>query len=313
MPGITVHFQLARAGLRALEERGLTASEPAVRNAFFTGSMGPDMGYFPGGDVFATDLAHYVDTGTLARTLIESAETDLERAFAWGWLTHVLGDLAVHPLINAACGELELGDRSRPLTFADDPALHARVEVGLDALRYVQDPELADLHLRRTFDDQSIGYVTAALRSTYGVPFDGHRLLAGHRAVVRWFPVLRRVERVCGARHAGLRPRLRDRLLGCCVLAPLRVLSRALLPPRSPIHGIVTNAPPPGWLREQVEGVLADFGETLGRLWDHGLDQLPDHNLDTGEADRDDAPYAPAVRVRARLAAARSGAAGRTS
>ena len=57
----------------------------------------------------------------------------MERALAWGWATHVLGDIWIHPLINQATAEHVSGQRSPGLTYADDPINHVRVEIGLDA------------------------------------------------------------------------------------------------------------------------------------------------------------------------------------
>src|SRR5262249_61645088 len=41
----------------------------ASRAAFLIGSVAPDMGYFPGGEKFLSDLAHYVRSGALVRAL----------------------------------------------------------------------------------------------------------------------------------------------------------------------------------------------------------------------------------------------------
>src|SRR5215207_3945903 len=86
MPGCGTHLILARRVLGT----GPGSGSGAERAAFFTGSVGPDMGYFPGGDKFTSDLAHYVGVGQLVRALVRSADNPVAAAFARGWATHIL-------------------------------------------------------------------------------------------------------------------------------------------------------------------------------------------------------------------------------
>ena len=100
MPGVLVHHWLA---LRSWEHPALasvrgTSCERETWNAFLCGSLGPDMGMFPGGEPLVSDLAHYVRAGDLANRLVDSARTEVQSAFAWGWVAHVLADIALHPL-----------------------------------------------------------------------------------------------------------------------------------------------------------------------------------------------------------------------
>src|SRR5206468_3532319 len=123
MPGCGVHFLLA-ARLLATWERGgghapFPAGDPAARNAFLDGCNAPDMGYFPGGQPLLTDFCHYLRSADLARELVGRARSPAESAFAWGWVTHVLADAAIHPLVNLAAGELLTGTR-QPRSYADD-------------------------------------------------------------------------------------------------------------------------------------------------------------------------------------------------
>src|SRR5262245_36459925 len=100
MPGIIVHTLLGTQILdRWRADPTNTPFRPdddSLRATFLSGSMGPDMGMFPGGDPLFSDLAHYVRSGELTRTLVREARTDPQRAFAWGWATHVLADSLIH-------------------------------------------------------------------------------------------------------------------------------------------------------------------------------------------------------------------------
>src|SRR5262249_13193581 len=135
------------------------------------------------------DLAHYIRSGQLARSLLRSAPDPVTRAFARGWATHVLADALIHPLINRAAGEL-LG-RGEPLTFADDPVGHIRVEQALDgvvAARFGY-PALPTAGCTAAF-----GSVVSALetgfRQTYGFAPPISRVAASFRALVRGVPML---------------------------------------------------------------------------------------------------------------------------
>src|SRR5262245_18199805 len=108
MPGVTLHLHLADRSLRhwrAENSAPFPLDDPAALEAFRHGAFGPDLGYFPGGPTALSDLAHAHRTGDLCRALVQGARTALERAFAWGWVGHVLADLSVHPLIGCAVGE----------------------------------------------------------------------------------------------------------------------------------------------------------------------------------------------------------------
>src|SRR5688500_15063891 len=138
MPGITLHFLLANrvldrwrsagpgsAGGKSPDERApFDPHCPRDCNAFLHGALGPDFGYMPGGHRLLSELAHRVRTGELAGRLIRSARTSLERAFAWGWLTHVLADRQIHPLIGRGVGELVHGCRRTFVAGSDDLDSH---------------------------------------------------------------------------------------------------------------------------------------------------------------------------------------------
>ena len=96
MPGVTLHFLVAQRILDRWRIRDATApfdlDRPDAVNAFFHGSIGPDLGFFPGGARILSDLAHCVRTGALTNDLVRHARTPVERAYAWGWMSHVLAD-----------------------------------------------------------------------------------------------------------------------------------------------------------------------------------------------------------------------------
>lgn len=53
---------------------------------------------------FWMDLCHHQRTGDYAKWLCSNARGDLQEAYALGYLTHIAGDVAVHPYVNLICG-----------------------------------------------------------------------------------------------------------------------------------------------------------------------------------------------------------------
>lgn len=189
MPSVTVHLCLADQVLDHWRHRGgaapFDAADPASANAFRQGAIGPDLGYVPGGHRPLSDLAHCLHTGDLTRALIDRARYPHERAFAWGWVTHVLADTLIHPMVGCAVGELVHG---APGHFEDgdrQPVAHVRVEAGLDALYAQRFPELRRLRLAPVFDADDIDYLVGAFRDTYGATPAPRRFLRSHVTTAR--------------------------------------------------------------------------------------------------------------------------------
>ena len=62
----------------------------------YAGCIIQDMGYFPFGSRFFSDLVHYVRTGEFVLNLIREAQTVNEFAFALGALAHYAADTQGH-------------------------------------------------------------------------------------------------------------------------------------------------------------------------------------------------------------------------
>ena len=66
----------------------------------YGGSLVQDMGYYPFGNKFFSDLVHYVRTGDFVEALLRDASDINEYAFALGALAHYSSDNIGHPIIN---------------------------------------------------------------------------------------------------------------------------------------------------------------------------------------------------------------------
>lgn len=303
MPNVTLHLVLAD---RVLEE---WRSEPAAApfdpyaphlvNAFHQGAFGPDLGYFPGGHPFLSDLAHYVRTGDLTRSLLRTARTPAERAFAWGWLTHVLGDQAIHPLVGCAVGEFLHGERAF-MSACADLVSHVRVEVGLDAHYSHREPVHRARVPRPVFDGASVGYLAAAYRDTYGVAIDPQLFLVSHHHSVR---MARRALVSIGVMGDALAARPTSPAVTGArwLLERTLVLMRNGLDFDSMLMAYVNPVSPPPWLVADVDEVVASFPERIRHVRAQGLETLPHYDLDSGEVAREATANPVARRAMARL------------
>jgi hypothetical protein len=266
-----------------------------VVNAFRQGAFGPDLGYFPGGFRPLSDLAHCLGAGDLARTLVSSAHTPLERGFAWGWATHVLADGWIHPLIGQAVGELVHGERTRFVDGDSEPTTHVLVESGLDAVYARRHPALRSLRLGGVFDDLSIGFLEAAYRRVYGAGLvDREVLLRSHRTAVRRAAqglalagfVARGLPTDRIARAGSARPGTPDRGF------------RTVLGRRSRAMALLLPLPPPAWLLRAVDGILRAFLPAFLDAVDAGLVGLGNPNLDTGRPEHESPEHGGHLRAR---------------
>ena len=82
-----------------------TADDLSKAHAYaYGGSLIQDMGYYPFGSRFFSDLVHYVRSGDFVEALLRDASDVNEYAFALGALSHYAADNSGHPTINQVVG-----------------------------------------------------------------------------------------------------------------------------------------------------------------------------------------------------------------
>src|SRR6266478_911891 len=118
-----------------LRKRFPQATDEDLRKAHafaYGGSLLQDMGYYPFGNKFFSDLVHYVRTGDFILALIRESQDLNEYAFSLGALAHYAADNNGHRIaINRAVPllypklRLKFGDE---VTYADDKASHLKTE-----------------------------------------------------------------------------------------------------------------------------------------------------------------------------------------
>jgi hypothetical protein len=139
----------------------------------YGGSLVQDMGYYPFGNKFFSDLTHYVRSGDFIVNLIHESSDLNEYAFALGALAHYSSDNMGHPAINESVGLLFPKLRAKygnTVTYADDPKAHIRTEFGFDTTQVAKNNYTSDRYHDFIGFEVSKPVLERAFLDTYGVP-----------------------------------------------------------------------------------------------------------------------------------------------
>lgn len=122
---------------------GATKAQIKTAHAYaYGGAIAPDIGYFPFGKPFFTNLVHYVRSGDFVNALIADARDINEYAFAVGFLCHYMADEYGHSLAtNVSVPMLYPRDQRKYgdyVTYEEDRMSHRRTEFGFDVLQTVE-------------------------------------------------------------------------------------------------------------------------------------------------------------------------------
>lgn len=113
----------------------------------YGGSVMQDMGYYPFGKKYFSDLVHYVRSGDFVLALIQESSDLDEYAFALGALAHYSSDNMGHPTINqvVAIEFPKLREKyGNEVTYADDHKSHIRTEFGFDMVQVAKNRYTSD-------------------------------------------------------------------------------------------------------------------------------------------------------------------------
>jgi len=133
-----------------LVKRFPAATQQDLRDAHayaYGGSVIQDMGYYPFGNKYFSDLTHYVRSGDFVEALLRDSADVNEYAFALGALAHYASDISGHPVINRIAAiefpklHAKYGDQ---VTYADDPKAHIRTEFGFDMVQVAKNRYTSD-------------------------------------------------------------------------------------------------------------------------------------------------------------------------
>ena len=166
------------------------ATEDQLREAHayaYGGCAIQDMGYYPFGKQFFSNLTHYVRTGDFIAWLFQNAQTIDEYAFAIGALSHYLGDSIGHSeAVNPATAVEfpKLRDKyGRAVTYGESPHGHIRTEFAFDIDEISNGEFGPPSYLRFIGFKVPRKFLESAFANTYG--FDIHELLGRAHPALR--------------------------------------------------------------------------------------------------------------------------------
>ena len=139
----------------------------------YGGSLIQDIGYYPFGSHFFSDLTHYVRSGDFVVALITESQDLDEYAFALGALAHYASDTSGHPAVNAsvALDFPKLRAKYGPtVTYEDNPKAHIRTEFGFDVLQVAKDRFTSDAYHDFIGFEVSRPVLERAFLQIYGIP-----------------------------------------------------------------------------------------------------------------------------------------------
>jgi hypothetical protein len=161
-----------------LRKRFPNANDDEVKKAHafaYGGSVMQDMGYYPFGNKYFSDLVHYVRTGDFVEALIKDSSDLNEYAFALGALAHYASDNSGHPVINEVVAiefpklRKKFGDK---VTYAEDPKAHIRTEFGFDMVQVAKNRYTSDRYHDFIGFEISKPLMQRAFQETYGMTLD---------------------------------------------------------------------------------------------------------------------------------------------
>lgn len=260
----------------------LLGETPTLLPYFLEGSLAPDMGVFPGCRAEISELSHYQRTGELTQLLIKRAESDAERAFAVGWLSHYLADIALHPLINAAVGKFVNGANAAPLPWSGAPDIHLRIELGFDGAFALRQPSSLPRHTTTQLPERLWQTLHAAYLELYGRDIPGTAFKQSHCRALGFHERLLRLAEIQAARSQHLPIPKTAYAAFLHTYLPLRAVAPFLRSPAMP-HALVHLEFPPDAFYADAVAVIQGVIQELATHAANSHASLPNLNLDTGE------------------------------
>src|SRR6202048_3107564 len=139
----------------------------------YGGAIIQDMGYYPHGSLFFSDLAHYVRSGDFVVILLRDSKDLNEYAFALGALAHYAADTDGHRIgTNRAVPVLYPNLRKKYgdfVTYEDDPLAHVKTEFGFYVLEVAKERYAPDSYHDFIGFQVAAPLLEEAFHETYGL------------------------------------------------------------------------------------------------------------------------------------------------
>jgi hypothetical protein len=144
-----------------------------ARGYAYGGCVIQDLGYYPFGSHFFSNLLHYVRTGDFIDALIRDSQDVNEYAFALGALGHYAADNDGHPMaVNRAVAlmypklKAQFGDH---VTYAQSPKRHVLVEFSFDVVQVAAAAYAPEAYHRLIGFRVAKALLERAFSETYGI------------------------------------------------------------------------------------------------------------------------------------------------
>ena len=152
-----------------------------ARSYAYGGATIQDMGYYPFGHQFFSNLTHYVRTGDFVDNLFANARTVDEYAFAIGALSHYVGDNVGHEYATNPSTAIEFPGLEKKygpsVTYEENAYAHVRTEFAYDVEELSQEQFAPPAYLRSVGINVPRRLLESAFVATYGLPL---RSILGH-------------------------------------------------------------------------------------------------------------------------------------
>ncbi|HEV7620510.1 MAG TPA: zinc dependent phospholipase C family protein [Flavisolibacter sp.] len=151
-----------------------TEKELKLAHAYaYGGCIMPDMGYYPFGNKFFTDLTHYVRSGDFINALFDEVENINDYAFSLGALCHYFADSYGHSsginLIVPMVYEKDFKKYGHSVTYEEDKIAHLRVEFSFDVLQTARGNYASEDYHDLIGFKVSVPVIEKAFIKTYGL------------------------------------------------------------------------------------------------------------------------------------------------
>jgi hypothetical protein len=152
------------------------ATGPQLKEAHgyaYGGAIIQDMGYYPHGSFFFSDLTHYVRSGDFVLALLRDAKDINGYAFALGALAHYVADIEGHPIgTNRAVPILYPKLKKKYgnyVTYEQDKLAHVKTEFGFDVLEVAHGRYAPDSYHDFIGFEVAVPLLEQAFQETYGL------------------------------------------------------------------------------------------------------------------------------------------------
>lgn len=279
----------------------------------YGGAIIQDLGYYPHGSHYFSDLTHYVRSADFIKALLGDSQDLNDYAFALGALSHYAADDEGHRIaVNRSVPLLYPNLRKKygdVITYEDNPAAHLKTEFGFDVLEVAKGRYAPDSYHDFIGFEVAKPLLERAFQETYSIPLrsafnDFDRAVGSYRYTVRsTIPEATKVAWVLKQNN------IKRDLPGITRKRFLYNLSRAsyqkqwgrdyrkpgpgarvlafiisLLPKVGPLRALALRTPTPqteNMFMASFNAALADYEHLLDEQRDGHLD-LSNRNFDTG-------------------------------